>query len=50
MDRADYARPTSQDILFTDECECVGKAIQAGSVVFEVTLDKLELFLSIIYM
>lgn len=46
MIEPDYTkRPTSQDILFTDECEYVGKAMQAGSVVFEGDFGpKLELF------
>lgn len=46
MIEPDYTkRPTSEDILFTDECEYVGKAMQAGSVVFEGDFGpKLELF------
>jgi serine/threonine protein kinase len=45
MIEPDYTkRPTSQDILLTDECEYVGKAMQAGSVVFEGDFGpKLEL-------
>lgn len=46
MIEPDYTRrPTSQDILLTDECEYVGKAMQAGSVVFEGDFGpKLELY------